>query len=585
MRLDCILINRLMLLLIIGVLLFSYGCGGGGSSNGGSNHTTGADLKITVSPMSLELKAGEKAKVTASATCSSKDLFASSCTVASATVNINGSKFEVPLGYTLKVGETKTFDLEVFSDTYLALEPFSYLHNSNPSTSTGGWTQYSEVIATTDSKFVAFGDEVCVQNLTVSPQTQEVARGATAVYTIFGGKTPYKITSSVGTLPPNPTTVTTSGGTFSIPIAATTLATGATYTITDDAQKVVTATLTIAPPAALSVYPASVKVSGVTGGLVKFDVKGGIPHYRIYSDNTNYPPDTDTLLGEGSFKVNVPANSSKATVNYTVVDKALVEKKATLEIDVPSTLSLSASSTQTCTPVNSFSFNLDGYTEGTMKIVAGDQVLEEKAIGSLSGAGSGTITKTTAGYTVSFSFTKAPAKGVPINAYYLTKVKPLASNVREESLKITYGDLTFLQAGNSIVNGSGKSYGYISGRAITFTTSPGMKESQMIASYHGDPYNAQGGVVIGKGDGVSKAFNLKTKYSPLLEGSLKVFTSSQPGVIASVNLITGEFTVTFDTPPASDEEIRVSYVLTKVNTVINLDIDSFKFNIALEVKK
>lgn len=581
MKFYCFLINRLVIVLVAGLMLFLYGCGGGGGSSSGTS--TGGTLSVSVSPQSISVKAGEKAKVTAEAVCSSKDLFASSCSLTSATVENNGSKFEIPLGYTIKVGDKKTFDIEVFADSLMALEPFSYLHNNNPSTATSGWTQHSEVVATTESKFIAFGDEVCVQNLTVNPQSQEVARGSTAVYTIFGGKSPYKVVSSVGTLPPDPSTVTASGGTFSIPIPTTTVATGATYTVTDDAGKVVTATLTIAPPSALSVHPGSVRVSGVTGGLVKFDVKGGIPHYRIYTDNLNYPPDTDTLLGEGSFKVTVPANSPKTTVTYTVVDKALSEKKATLEIDVPVAQQSLVASSQTCTAVNNFSFNISDYTPGTMKIVAGDQVLEEKATGTLSGAGSGTITKIANGYAVSFSFTKAPAKGVPINAYYLTKVKPLSYSVKDESLKITYGNLTLIQVGSYLVDSSGKVYGQISGNTITFTTSLEFKEAQMIAVYHGEPFNANGGVVVGKGDGKNKTLSLKTKYFPLLDGSLKVFTSNQPGTITLVNLLTGEFTVTFGTTPALDEDIRVSYVLSKVNTVVNLEIDSFKFNIGLEV--
>jgi len=579
------LINRLIIFIFAGLSLFLAGCLGGGGDSSGSDPKTGGTLSVTVSPLRLSIKAGENAKVTAEAVCSSKDLFASSCAVTSATISNNGNRLEIPLGYTIKVGDKKTFDIEVFSNSHMALEPFSYLYNSNPSTSVASWTQHSEVIATTDSKFVAFGDEACVQNLTVSPQSQEVARGSTAIYTIFGGKAPYKVTSSVSTLPPNPATVTASGGTFSVPIPLTTTLTGATYTVTDDAGKTATATLTIAPPAALSVHPASVKVSGVTGGQVKFDVRGGIPHYLIYTDNASYPPDTDMLLGEGSFRVNVPANSPKTVVTYTVVDKVLTEKKATLEIEVPTNSSLSAASSQTCTPVNNFSVNISDYTPGTLKIVAGDQVLTEKTIGTLSGAGNGTITKNANGYTVSFSFSKAPAKGVAINAYYLTKVRALSYSPKDESLKITYGNLTLSQVGNYLVDAGGKTYGQISDKTITFTVPMEAKEAQMIASYHGEPFNANGGVVVGKGDGKSKTFTLKTKYSPLLEGSLKVFTSSQPATITSVNLFTGEFTVSFATAPALDEDIKASYVLAKVNTVVNLEIDRFKFAVGLEVTK
>jgi len=142
-----------------------------------------------------------------------------------------------------------------------------------------------------------------------------------------------------------------------------------------------------------------------------------------------------------------------------------------------------------------------------------------------------------------------------------------------------------LQAGSYLVDADGKIYGQISDKTITFNTPLGMKEAQIIASYYGEPFNTNGGVAVGKGDGNSKTFTLKTKYSPILEGSLKVFTSSQPATITSANLFTGEFTVRFATAPALNEDIKASYVLAKVNTIVNLEIDNFKFDVGVEVTK
>lgn len=575
------------MLLIILLMLMIAGCGSGGGES--TEAITGGTLTASITTENISVKAGEKAKVTATTFCSSKDLFATHCNISTAIVENNGFKSEIPLGYTIKVGESKTFDIEVFSSNHMALEPFSYLNSNNPSTSTGGWTSYSEVLATTESKFVAFGDESCTQNLSVNPQALEVTRGSIAVYTILGGKPPYKITSSTNALPPSPTTVTTSGGTFSVSVPTTTTAIGATYTITDDAGEAVTSTLTISAPAAFSVFPTSVKVNGVIGGTARFDVIGGIPPYRIYSDNIAYQPNPTTLTGEGSFTVTVPADSPKTTVTYTAVDNRNNTKSATLEIERPSSQATSLSvksQSQQCSLVNNFSVSIPEYTLGTLKIVAGEQTLEEKSFGVLSGKGSGTITKAEKGYTVSFSFSSPPAKGTPINAYYLTKPKTLSNNIKNESLRISYGDLTLSQSGNYLVDASGKVYGQIdNNKTINFTSIIAIKEAQLIAAYEGEPYNVSGGEIVGKGDGVSKTFTLKTKYAPLHNDSLKVFISREPAKLKSVNLLTGEFTAVFDNPPAYQEDIRASYVISKVNMPIKLTIDNLKFNLSLEVIK
>jgi len=582
-------LNNIFLALASTWLFLAYGClGGGGDTPDPSG--SGGVLNVSVSPTSLSVKAGEKAEVVVDAKCSSKDLFASSCVINSAVIDYEPSKsddlkskVEIPLNYILKIGESKTFDIEVFSESLMALQPFSYLNENNPSTSTGGWTQYSQVLATTSSKFVGFGDEVCVQGLTVSPASQEVARGSTASYAIYGGKPPYRITSSIHALPPSPTTVSASGGTFTVAVPTSTLHTGATYTITDDAGKTASATLTITAPLTLSIQPTTVTVSKTNGGVVKFDVSGGIAPYRIYSNDLNYPPNVNTLASAGSFEVTVPAGAAKTIVTYTVIDTALTEKTATLVIDDKSSSSLK--NAQVCTPVNNFSFNISNYTKGTMKIVAGEQTLQETVFGVLSGSGSGTITENDRGYRVSFSFANPPAKGVAIIAYYLTKVEELKEAVRDESLKISYGAITLIQAGSYLMDGSGKLYGQVIDNTITITAPLGMRDSQMIASYRGSPFVSKGGELVGKGDGNSKSFTLKTQYSPILEGSLKVFTDNQPATIETVNPLTGEFSVTFKTPPALNEEIRASYVLSKVNTKINLNIDSLKFPIQMEVKK
>ena len=82
---------------------------------------------------------------------------------------------------------------------------------------------------------------------------------------------------------------------------------------------------------------------------------------------------------------------------------------------------------------------------------------------------------------------------------------------------------------------------------------------------------------------------MKTKYAPIVDGSLKVFTASQDGEIQYYNRNTGEITVSFASPVATTENIKASYYISHVRVPMSLVFDSSsgeqKFNVLLEVTK
>lgn len=83
--------------------------------------------------------------------------------------------------------------------------------------------------------------------LTVQPSAVTITgtAGGTATFTIYGGIPGYTITSSRPTMPPVPTTVAASGGTFTVTVPASTAAGTVTITVRDSAGTTATATITI----------------------------------------------------------------------------------------------------------------------------------------------------------------------------------------------------------------------------------------------------------------------------------------------------------------------------------------------------
>lgn len=323
----------------------------------------------------------------------------------------------------------------------------------------------------------------------------------------------------------------------------------------------------------LNILPPTQVVNSTTGGKAVFTVYGGTPPYSVFSSDVSYPPSPSTLNASGeTFSVIVNAGSPENTITYTVRDSVSKTKTATLTIKKVTT-TLTASQSQTCEPVKTFSAVIPNYTPGTLVVQANNQKLEEKTIGVLTGNGSGTVKKVTGGYQVDVTFSTGVAKGVPITASFITPLKPLTQTVKNEAdFRFIYGDLTLYLQNSMLIDSSGKTYGMLLDRQITLSTALGNKGSTIVVTYLGEPFKASGGEILGKGDGVNKSFALKTKYAPLVPDKLVVFSEKQPGVIKFVNLSTGNIVVEFANPPAIGENILASYVISEVNKTAKIEL-------------
>lgn len=223
---------------------------------------------------------------------------------------------------------------------------------------------------------------------------------------------------------------------------------------------------------------------------------------------------------------------------------------------------------QVTLPVNSFSSSVPAHTQGTVRVTDGKQVLDEETFGHLSGDGNGIVSASS----LTLSFSSAPAAGIPIVGMYLPTIKDMAVLPQTTNLKVAYDDLILTQSGALLLDDSGNVYAMISGKKITPVRSMGFRNAPFVAVYEGSPYSAFGGALLGHADGTSSVFTMKTKYAPIVQNSVKVFTDHAVATIHLNNPYTGELTFSFAAPPAPGEEIKISYVAQSVNTSINLDV-------------
>ncbi len=201
--------------------------------------------------------------------------------------------------------------------------------------------------------------------LSVQPPSQNIdgIAGGVATYQIFGGIAPYTITSTNPLFPPIPSTVTASGGSFSVNVPPNTPTTSVTYTIRDSAGSTVTATLSIAG-ARLTVLPISQTINGAPGGTASFKIFGGKPGYQVFTSNPSFPPDPSTVaLSGGTFTVTIPPNTPATKVTYTVRDSLNSTVDATLEIIFASTDYYLLPAGATITVGSSVTFGIFGGTE------------------------------------------------------------------------------------------------------------------------------------------------------------------------------------------------------------------------------
>lgn len=155
------------------------------------------------------------------------------------------------------------------------------------------------------------------------------------------------VKNNMGLLVPNGTTVNFTATCGTIPSSATTLNGAATAnfkaptilpvngkcSISASTSSVVVGTVDVSIKAKLTVTPATQTVSMTAGGIATFTITGGIPSYTITSDNPSFKPEP-AKVGEsgGTFTVKVPANSTAATVTYTIKDSNERSKTAVLQI-------------------------------------------------------------------------------------------------------------------------------------------------------------------------------------------------------------------------------------------------------------
>ncbi len=96
----------------------------------------------------------------------------------------------------------------------------------------------------------------------------------------------------------------------------------------------------------LDVQPSTLTIDGNQGGTATFTVTGGIPGYRIYSNNAAFSPNPATLQRSGdSFTVNVPAGTPATTVTFTIIDSQGNLVTATLNITSTQTATLAVNPT------------------------------------------------------------------------------------------------------------------------------------------------------------------------------------------------------------------------------------------------
>lgn len=149
------------------------------------------------------------------------------------------------------------------------------------------------VIATVGATTVGTTDITSTTTLIVSPVAQTITDTGAAQFTIAGGTAPYKITTSDTSLNPSLSSVSSSGGTFTVTVPYGTKAKTVVYTIIDSVGTVVTATLTVmvtpptppATPQVLAISPSAVTVSKAVSPVITFIISGGTGPYSATSSN------------------------------------------------------------------------------------------------------------------------------------------------------------------------------------------------------------------------------------------------------------------------------------------------------------
>lgn len=175
-------------------------------------------------------------------------------------------------------------------------------------------------------------------SITATPNT--IVAEETSVITVM-------VKNNMGTLVPNGTIVNFTATCGTIPSSSTTVNGVATASfkapsvppangkcaVTASSSGVVVGTIDINVNAKLTVTPASQTINRTSGGVAAFIITGGIPKYTVTSDNPTFQPNPASVeQSGGTFSVTIPANSTAATVTYTIKDSMERSKTAVLQI-------------------------------------------------------------------------------------------------------------------------------------------------------------------------------------------------------------------------------------------------------------
>ncbi|MDA8433196.1 MAG: hypothetical protein M0Z60_09580, partial [Nitrospiraceae bacterium] len=199
----------------------------------------------------------------------------------------------------------------------------------------------------------------------VFPDTSNILPGGTAQFMVVNGFPGYTIVSDNALVPPSPSTILSSGGTFSatVPLTVPTPST-VKFTIRDVAGSTATATLNVVQPSQPVLSPTFVNISA--GGTASFSVTGGIAPYSVATTDASFLAVPSTVLNSGgTFRVSVPVNATSGSVTVTVTDALGVQASATMNVTGQVTQPLAvnpASSTVSGTSGGTPTFTVTGGT-------------------------------------------------------------------------------------------------------------------------------------------------------------------------------------------------------------------------------
>jgi hypothetical protein len=209
---------------------------------------------------------------------------------------------------------------------------------TSPATTGTTGTCTCTITAKVRGQVIGTVDVMVTTDLMVFPASQAIdgVEGGTATYTIYGGIPPYTIFSDDQTFSPDPTTVSASGGTFTVEVPPETPDTTVTYTIVDSAMTSVSATLNIVSQIEeLTIIPDTQTIyDPAVDQQVEYTILGGVASYTAYSDN----PALVQVVGVSGSTLTVKVigtPSVDTTVTITVYDAFGNNATATLILDIP----------------------------------------------------------------------------------------------------------------------------------------------------------------------------------------------------------------------------------------------------------